>query len=172
MYYDYPIEQLARSARTSFQIGFARAALYLMPEMEDILLDATPEGLKILGRHESALAKPGEIISQIYREEVELKEPRVRFFHYGAVHEPVMWVRLSLDYRYSEDAVLDLVRRDAEMEEVDWLRGQPVIRARASLRRLLGYPQALATLSNNTADLRMWLSHYAPVPPEPGGKAA
>jgi predicted membrane GTPase involved in stress response len=171
MYYDYPIEQVARNARTRFQLGFARAALDIMPEMEDVMLEATQEGLKILGRHEIALTKPGEIICQLYPEDVELKSPRVRSFYYGSMHEPIMWVRVSLDDRYCEDAVQDLVRRNAAIEEVDWL-SQPVIRARASLRRLLGYPQALATLSNNTADLRTWLSHYAPVPPEPGGKAA
>ena len=46
-----------------------------------------------------------------------------------------------------------------------------VVRARAALRRLLGYPQALAELTNATAELQMWLSHYEPIPPDPG-KAA
>jgi hypothetical protein len=41
------------------------------------------------------------------------------------------------------------------------------VRARAVLRHLLGYPQALAALSHSTADLRMWLSHYTPLPPDP-----
>ena len=65
-----------------------------------------------------------------------------------------------------------LVARGAEIEEVDWMLSFPVIRAKALLRLLLGYPRALAALSQNTADLRMWLSHYAPVPPEFGGDAA
>jgi translation elongation factor EF-G len=67
--------------------------------------------------------------------------------------------------------VQDLVGRGAFIEEVDWMAPQPVVRAKAPLRLLLGYPQSLATLTQNTAELRMWLSHYAPIPPEPGEAA-
>jgi translation elongation factor EF-G len=83
-----------------------------------------------------------------------------------------MWVRAAMPYRYAESVVQDLVSRGADIEEVDWMLPDPVVRAKAPLRLLLGYPQALATLSRNTADLRMWLSHYEPVPPGLGGDAA
>jgi hypothetical protein len=39
------------------------------------------------------------------------------------------------------------------------------------LARGTGYPQTLAALSQNTAELRMGLSHYAPVPTGPGEAA-
>jgi len=172
MYYDYPIEQLARSAKSRFQMGFARMTMHLLPEFEDIVLEPSAQGLKILGANEIALAMPGEIIRQIHADEVELREPRVRLLYDTSVREPVMWVRTSVPHKYAEPAIQDLVARAAEIEEVEWVLSHPVVRAKAPLRLLLGYPQALATLSQNTAELRMWLSHYAPVPPAPGGHAA
>jgi predicted membrane GTPase involved in stress response len=172
MYYDYPIEQLARSARSRFQMGFARMTMHLLPEFKDIALEPSAQGLKILGANELALATPGEVIRRIHKDDVDLQEPRVRLLYDTTVREPVMWVRAAMPYGYAESAVQDLVARGAEIEEVDWVLSRPIIRAKAPLRLLLGYPQTLATLSRNTADLRMWLSHYAPVPPEPGGDAA
>ena len=71
----------------------------------------------------------------------------------------------------AEDVIQDLVASDAEIQEVDWTAPLAVVRARAALRRVLGYPQWLAALTSGTAELRMWLSHYAPIPPDPG-KAA
>ena len=118
------------------------------------------------------MATPGEVIREIHKDDVELQEPRVRLLYDTMLREPVMWVHAAMPYQYAESAVQDLVARGAEIEEVDWMLSLPVIRAKAQLRRLLGYPQALAALSQNTADLRMWLSHYAPVAPELGGDAA
>jgi len=171
MHYLYPIEQIARSVTTRFQMGFARMTMHLMPEIEDVCLEPSNRGLKILGADETALAKPGEIIRQIYADSVAFDRPRVRLVRDSAVCEPVMWVRAAVPNAHTESAVQDLVARDASIEEVDWLRHSPVVRARAPLRKLLGYPAALARLTGGTAELRMWLSHYAPVKPE-GGDAA
>src|SRR5690606_16566455 len=137
MHYQYPIEQLARSASTRFQLGFARMALQRLPQIDDVLLEATRDGLRILGRDELSLAKPGEIIQQLYRDEVELAEPRVRFLYDGGLQEPIMWVRATTDRACCELAVQDLVAREAQIEEVDWLPQRPVIRALAPLRRLI-----------------------------------
>ncbi|MBI4290117.1 MAG: hypothetical protein HY661_01400 [Betaproteobacteria bacterium] len=175
MYCDYPIEQLARSAKSRFQIGFARMTMRLLPQFDDVVLEPTVQGLKILGANELALATPGEVIRQIHKDDVELQEPRVRLRYDTTVQEPVMWVRAAMPCRYAEPAVQDLAARGSAIEEVDWMLSHPVVRAKAPLRLLLGYPQALATLSRNTAELQMWLSHYArvpPVPPVSGGDAA
>ena len=172
MYHDYPIEQLARSAKSRFQMGFARMTMHLLPEFDDAVIEASAQGLKILGANEVALALPGEMIRRIHDDEVELGEPRVRLLFDATVREPVMWVRASVPHKYAEPTIQDLVARGAEIEEVDWLLSHPVVRAKAPLRLLLGYPQALATVSQNTAELQMWLSHYAPAPPAPDGDAA
>ena len=54
MYYEYPIEQFARSARTQFQLGFARMTMKLMPDFDDVVLEPSAQGLKILGASEMA----------------------------------------------------------------------------------------------------------------------
>ena len=171
MYHEYPIEQLARSTSTRFQMGFARMTMHLLPEFKDTALEPSERGLKILATNEAALALPGEVIRQIHAEDVAIEEPQVRLLYGDVVQEPIMWVRAGTERSYTEAVIHDLVTRGAEIEEVDWMAPLPVVRARAPLRQLLGYPQTLAALSENTAELRMWLSHYAPVPPGPGRAA-
>lgn len=171
MYHEYPIEQLARSTSTRFQMGFARMTMHLLPEFKDTALEPSERGLKILATNEAALALPGEVIRQIHAEDVAIEEPQVRLLYGDVVQEPIMWVRAGTERSYTEAVIHDLVTRGAEIEEVDWMAPLPVVRARAPLRQLLGYPQTLAALSENTAELRMWLSHYPPVPPGPGRAA-
>jgi translation elongation factor EF-G len=106
--------------------------------------------------------------------DVRIEEPRVRLRFGDAVQEPIMWIHAATPRACTEAVIQDLVRRGAEIEEVDWLAARPAVRARAPLRRLLGYSHALAALAGTDTGLRMWLSHYAPVPPEPpeAGNAA
>jgi hypothetical protein len=171
LHYNYPLEQLARSASTRFQLGFARMTMHLMPDLQDVVLEATPQGLKIFGAHELALAPVALAMRQIHGSDVQFDEPTVRLFYGDVIHEPIMWLRLALDGAYTERVIRDLVARSAEIDVVDWMGEPAIVRARAPLRRLLGYPSTLARLSDNAADLRMGLSHYAPIPPDPG-KAA
>jgi hypothetical protein len=163
MHYEFPIEQLALSARTGFQTGFAKITVHLMPKFEDVILEPSAQGLKILGKSELALTPPAEVIRQIHADDVEIQGPRVRLLYGTTVREPVMWVHVRTSQKYAEAVVQDLITRDAAIDQVDWMPLQPVVLAKAPLRNLLGYPQALATLSWNTAELKMWLSHYAAV---------
>ena len=171
MYPRFPIEQLATSPRTRFQQGFARMTMHLMPQFEDVALEATAEGLRILGASEIALATPGEVIRQIHADEVRIGKPAVRFIYQGTVREPVMWVRAAVPYNNTETIVQELIGRGATIEEVDWMLARPVVRATAPLRLLLGYPHTLSVLSGGHAELQMWLSHYDPVPPGPEAAA-
>lgn len=164
---ELPVEQFARSRSTRFQIGFARMTMHLMPALEDVVLEATDEGLRIVAASELALALPGELIRQIHADEVEVGEPQVRCLQGETVLEPVMWVRATTGRARTECVLHDLIARDAQIEEVDWLACRPTIRAKAWLRRLLGYPAVLRELAGRTAELSMWLAHYAPVPPAP-----
>jgi hypothetical protein len=172
MHHDYPIEQLARSATTRFQIGFARVTMHLMPEFEDAVLEPSEHGSRILGTSEGVLASPRDVIRQIDADRLQLNEPRVRPIYDTAVREPVMWVRATMDFACIGAVVQDLVRRSADIHARNRHSSRPVVRAQAPRRALLGYPQDLSTLSGGTADLRMWPSHYAPVPPTSGGAAA
>ena len=171
MYRDYPVEQLARSTSTRFQMGFARMTMHLLPEFKQVVLEPSERGLKILASNEEALAPPRDVIRQIHDEDVEIDEPQVRLLYGEVVQEPIMWVRARSERTFTEAVIHELITREAQIEEVDWLAALPVVRAWAPLRRLLGYSQALAALSQDTAELYTVLSHYAPLPPEPG-KAA
>lgn len=166
-YSNYPIEQLARGANTRFQLGFARLTIHCLPDLEDVRVEATPQGLRIFGAHEPALAPAGLAIREMHASGVEFDQPTVRLFYGNVIHEPIMWLRVALDGAYIERAIQDLVARDAEVDEVEWMAEPAVVRARAPLRQLIGYPRALAGLSDDTADLRMGLSHYAPIRPDP-----
>ena len=115
---------------------------------------------------------PGEIIRHIHEHEVELKEPRVRLLYDAVVRKPIMWVHATVGDTDTEAVVRDLVARDARIESVDWRHPQILVRAQAPLRNLLGYSQALSTLSKDVTDLKMWLSHYAALPPGPHDEAA
>ena len=171
MYDEYPIEQLARGTSTRFQMGFARMTMHLLPQFKEVVLEPSDQGLKILATNEPALRPPAEVIRQIHAQEVRIEEPQVRLLYGTVVQEPVMWVRAASPRTYIEAVIQDLVTREAQIEEVDWMAPLPVVRARAPLRQLLGYPEVLAALSQSTANPCMWLSHYAPLPPGPG-KAA
>jgi translation elongation factor EF-G len=142
--------------------------MHLLPDFKEAALEPSEWGLKILATNEAALALPGEVIREIHAEEVKIDEPQVRLLYGDVVQEPVMWVRAGAERNYTEALIHDLVTRGAEIEEVDWMAPLPVVRARAALRKLLGFPRTVAALSQNTAELRMWLSHYAPLPPDPG----
>ena len=171
MNHEYPIEQFARSTTTHFQLGFARMTMHLLPDCDEVLLEASSGGLRILARNETALALPRELIRQIHCEHVELDAPRVRLLHGDPIQEPIMWVRAAVRRNSAEEVIQDLFRRDAEVDEVDWIAFLPVIRARARLRHLLGYPSALAALTRDTGELKMWLSHYGPLMPDPRNAA-
>lgn len=168
---EYPLEQLASSKSTRFQHGFARMTMHLLPEFKDCVLEASDTGLVIVAASELSLDLPTEILRQIHGTDVHIGEPKVRLFHGDTVEEPIMWVRASVSRAAADSVVHELIGRGAEIEEVDWLAPCPVVRARAPLRELLGYPAALSALCNGNADLEMWLSHYAPVSPEPGNAA-
>jgi predicted membrane GTPase involved in stress response len=170
---EYPIEQLARSTETRFQLGFAKMVAYCLPSFDDAALQPTVDGLQILGANEMALDAPREMIRKLQQADVALQEPRVRLLRReGDLHEPVMCVRACVHGGAVEGAIHELVRRGAAIESVNWLHAPVVVRASGRLRDLLGYPAEFAALSNGRGDLKMWLSHYAPVPPGPEDLAA
>ena len=172
MYYQYPIEQVATSTQTRYQNGFARMATYLLPRLEDIVYEPSSLGLKILAGDECALATPAEILQQVYGEDVRLTSPRVRLLRdVAGIKEPVMNVRVQVRLSDVHAVVDDLARRDAVTQEVDYQSSSAVIRAQATLRKLLRYQQAVAAMTDNTAEVWLWLSHYSLVGSGPEGAA-
>lgn len=172
MHYQFPIEQIATTSQTRFQSGFARMAMYLLPKLDDVTYEPTSVGLRILGSDESALVIPAEILTQIYGEEIRLSKPRIRMVRdTDGVKEPVMNIRVSAPVSVKDRVLDDLSKRQSSIQEVDQQPESVVIRGQAPLRALLGYRQVLAGMTANTANLWVWLSHYARVSP-PDGDAA
>lgn len=68
--------------------------------------------------------------------------------------------------------VFTIESRDADILAVDSGVFWCVIEAQAPLTALPGYGKALSALTEGIGRHRMILSHYAPVPPDPGGAAA
>lgn len=165
---EYPVEQLVRSRSTRFQRGFARMSMHLAPPLRDVLLEADDDGLHILAANELALALPCEVVRQMHAGDVDIGAPQVRFLDGATLQEPVMGLRAAVPQPQTEAALHELIARGACIDEVDWCARKPTIRAWAPLRLLLGYPKALLVLTQNQAELSMWLMHYAPMPPEPG----
>lgn len=171
--YKYPLELVARSMQTRFQHGFARMAMHLLPRLDDVAYEPSSSGLKLLAEDESALATPAEILQQAYGDGVRLGPLRVRLLREaGQVKEPVMNVRVQSRRSDEQNVLDDLARRDAIIQEIDQQRAMCIVRAQATLRNLLGYRQTLATMTANTAEAWVWLSHYAPVNDEPDGGSA
>ncbi|MGE5524272.1 MAG: hypothetical protein ACM3SS_11185 [Rhodospirillaceae bacterium] len=173
MYYRYPIERIATTPHTRFQTGFARMAMYLMPELSDVVYEATILGLRILGSDESALVKPSNILQQIYGNEITLTKPRVRMLRDAqGVKEPIMNVRISAPPSTEDGILVDLYRRSAVIQERDRQPAAVVVRAQAPLRAILGYHATLSALTEGRAELWTWLSHYERLPDPPDGGAA
>jgi predicted membrane GTPase involved in stress response len=166
VYDDYPVEQVARSRRARFQLGFARLTMHLLPSIDGVAYEPSSEGLRILATDETALGVPGEIVRQIHDDDVELDAPRVRLTMRGRPCEPVMNVRLTVPEERAAAVVADLAGRDARIDEIDCVHGRATVRAVGPLRNLLGYPEALVHLGGRPEELAMWLSHYTPVDAE------
>ena len=156
----YPIEQIVRNPRTGFQIGFARLTMRMLPDLDDVAYEASGEGLRMLGASELALKVPGELVRQMHGDDVVLEAPRVRLAYRGRVCEPVMGVRASVGEAHASRVVQDLLERGASIEEIATAHGRCTVRALGRLRLLLGYPDALMHLSDETSELVMRLSHY------------
>jgi hypothetical protein len=71
-----------------------------------------------------------------------------------------MRLRANVKDVHAPPVVEDLLERGAAIEDSEQAYGRCVVRATGRLRTLLGYPHALALLSDKSADVVMWLSHY------------
>ena len=172
MHLDLPLEQLAKRRGTAFQFAFATEAKELMPEPDGFALSASHKGLHVLAESEDALARPVEVLREVYGTSLELAPPRVRLIEGVQVKEPIMHVRISLESRFREAVKKALRRRGAGAAE-EYLRpSYSVLRCEAPLADLLGLPAQLAELTAGSAKHWIVLSHYAIVTRDPGGRAA
>ena len=127
MYYQYPLEALARGKRADSQLDFARQARAALEDSADLLARPVPTGLALFAANEDALEEPVRILRDIYGDFVELRSPRVRLIPGAPAQEPVMAVRvtsraclLSIPHRVhtAEQATSYFGRRDIRYAKV------------------------------------------------------
>ena len=164
MYYQYPLEALARGRSAASQLDFAQRAREALSDTDELLARARPNGLALFAANEDALEKPARILRDLYGDFVELRTARARIIPGDPAQQPIMNVRITARVEHSARIVAELRRRTARIEE-ECVRGRTfIVRAEAPLAPLLGLPAALEAMTEGTANHAIRLLRYAPVP--------
>lgn len=177
MHEDYPIERKCSHLADRFQLGFARKAMELLPQGVETAFAPGPQGLVIMAETEMALERPVKVLSEIYGDQVRIGPPTIRYRRSsqpGAnTEEPHMGLRVLCAPACYEAVRHDLRLRQAVILDAEVNRQFGIVRARAPLAALIGYPARLAELTSEHGQLVMWLSHYEILEdPPPVGTAA
>ncbi|HXV12545.1 MAG TPA: hypothetical protein VD839_17220 [Burkholderiales bacterium] len=172
MHLEMPLEQLAKRRGAAFQFAFATEAKELMPDAADFTVAASHKGLHLFGQNEDALARPVQVLREVYGASLELAPPRVRLIEGVQLKEPIMHVRISMYADFRETVKSALRRRGATPLEEHARATYCILRCEAPLAGLLGFPEELRRLTIGTAKHWIALSHYAIMTRDPGGRAA
>ena len=172
MYYQYPLETLARRKRAPSQMEFARQARGALTDSDELLVRPLATGLALFAANEDALEEPARILRDIYGEFVEVRSPRVRMIPGEPAQEPVMAVRVTSRAEHAVAIVGELRRRGARILEECFRARTFIVRAEAPLAVLLGLPLAVREITDGTADPSIRLVRYAPVEEQVGPGAA
>jgi|HigsolmetaAR204D_1030405.scaffolds.fasta_scaffold00241_7 predicted membrane GTPase involved in stress response len=174
MYPEFPIECECSYRPPRFNLAFARKALEVLRPGHDVAAEASPRGLTLLAETEMALEEPLSVLRDMYGNNIQVGPPKVRYRQNAEqLEEPYMGLRIRCRPAYFTRLRIDLVRRGADISDAELTSLCGVLRATAPLAVLVGYPAHVRTVTEGTAQLVMWLSHYAPVTnTPPGGNAA
>ena len=165
MYYQYPLETIARRPRADSQMDFARQARTVLEDSDELLARPMPAGLALFAANEEALEEPVRILREIYGEFVDLGSPRVRIIPGAPPQEPIMAVRVSGRAEHAGPLLAEVRRRGARILE-ECVRGRVfILRAEAPLALLLGLPAAVRSISDGTANATIRLLRYVPISP-------
>jgi len=93
MYFQLPLERMARHRGNASQLNFAREALVSLDETDDSRFEPTERGLAMYSAHEVALERPVAVLVQRYGDAVEIRPPRVRCLPGHPLQQPVMALR-------------------------------------------------------------------------------
>ncbi|MEO5694749.1 MAG: hypothetical protein ABIQ72_16575 [Usitatibacter sp.] len=169
MYYQYPLEVLARKRGTLSQIEFAREAKRVLLDTDELLAQPGDRGLAILAANEEALFQPARVLRDVYGDVVELRRPRIRYMRGEPMLEPVMHVRITARREYAGRVLAELRVRDVRVIEECHRSRIYIVRAESPLVAVLGLPARLDTITGGSADCAIRLIRYAPVPSYPDG---
>ena len=167
MYFQYPLETLARKRASVRQIDFAREARRVLADTDEVVFQPLDLGLAILAANEDALEEPRRILREMYGDFVEVRDPRVRYM--PGPHEPIMHVRITAKRDNAPAILRELRNRGARLLEECTRNRVYVVRAEARLATLLGLPARLAEITEGLAMHSIRLIRYAPVLEDPDG---
>ena len=172
MYYQYPLETLARGRHVESQIEFAQRAKGALVDSDELLARPRPAGLALFCANEEALEQPVRILRDLYGDSIELRPSRARIIPGNPAQQPIMAVRVVARVEHAAVIIAELRRRGTRIDE-ECVRGRSlIVRAEAPLALLLGLPDALRALTGDIATHSIRLVRYAPVPSGPGPEAA
>jgi len=172
MYYQYPLETLARGRRVESQIEFAQRAQAAITDSDELLARPRPAGLALFSANEQVLEQPVRILLDIYGDAVELRPSRARIIPGNPAQQPIMAVRVVARVEHTGAIIAELRQRGTRIQE-ECVRGRTVIlRAEAPLALLLGLADALHAVTDGAATHSIRLVRYAPVPSRSGPQAA
>ncbi len=117
MYYQLPLERLARHRGSRPQLDFAREALLALHESDDARFEATERGLEMYAAHEEALAQPVAVLHDRFGDLVDIRPPRVRCLPGHPLQQPVMALRVIVRREHALAAAHELRARNARIEE-------------------------------------------------------
>ena len=167
MYFQYPLETLARKRASVRQIDFAREARRVLADTDEVVFQPLDLGLAILAANEDALEEPRRILREMYGDFVEVRDPRVRYM--PGPHEPIMHVRITAKRDNAPAILRELRNRGARLLEECTRNRVYVVRAEARLATLLGLPARLDEITVGLAMHSIRLIRYAPVLEDPDG---
>ena len=159
----YPLECICVHRAEPCQLRFLEEASRFLSPRLDRAVAPSDRGLVVSAETETALARAIEVLKIIYGDELGVGEFMIRYRRGAVVEEPHMGVRVQCIASHFQTVMDDLIARGAAIYDAELAPPLGVVRATASLAKLLGYAQHLAELTDARAREVMWLSHYAPV---------
>lgn len=173
MHREFAIECKCSHRGERFQLAFARAAMEIVPKDETTAFEPSGHGLTLLAETELSLERPLARLRAVYGDELHVESPHVRYKKGERLEEPYMGLRVLCGPQHFDGIRRDLMMRNAKVLDSELNGRFGVIRAEAPLASLVGYPARIDTLTHGRGQLAMWLSHFAPVEPDPpNGNAA
>lgn len=137
-----------------------------------VAMDEEPDGLRVfelaedkvllLAAGETELARPLRLLRETLPAEA-LPPPQVRLQRFGnTLLEPLMQLRATVAPPLAAQLRADVQTRGFTVIDDSTTVQGTVLRAEAPLRQLLGYPAALATLTQGAGFCTSWLDRYTP----------
>ena len=163
MYYQFPLEILARKRGATSQLDFACAARDALLPSEEVMAMPTARGLVLFAANEEAFAGPVCALEELHGLELEIRGPRVRMLPGKPPQEPIMHVRVATQRATMWEVLRELRSRRARILEECVRDRLAVIRASAPLALLVGLPAVLHQVTSGNARCVIRLDRYEPL---------